>query len=74
VQLTPPKAIDTCVLLLQVLYWKYVLLAYQQLIPDMDEYFKITSSTEPLLSQPGDSFMGSLLKQLAAVPTNVPAS
>jgi hypothetical protein len=54
---------------LQVLYWKYVLLAYKQLVPDMDEYFKYTADAEPLLSQPGDSFMGTLLKQLAAVPT-----
>jgi hypothetical protein len=51
------------------LYWKYVLLAYKQLVPDMEDYFKYTASAEPLLSQPGDSFMGTLLKQLAAIPT-----
>jgi hypothetical protein len=56
------------------LYWKYVLLAYKQLIPDMEEYFKVTAGAEPLLSQPGDNFMDSLLKQLAAASTSAPAS
>uniref|UniRef100_A0A383W8X9 Glycosyl transferase CAP10 domain-containing protein n=1 Tax=Tetradesmus obliquus TaxID=3088 RepID=A0A383W8X9_TETOB len=53
----------------RVLYWKYVLLAYKELVPDMEDYFRYTVSAEPLLSQPGDSFMGSLLKQLAATAT-----
>lgn len=42
----------------RVLYWKYVLLAYRSLIPDMDEYFKQSAST--------GSQMEVLLKSLAA--------
>jgi hypothetical protein len=42
----------------RVVYWKYVLLAYRSLIPDMDEYFAQSATT--------GSQMEVLLKNLAA--------
>jgi hypothetical protein len=50
----------------RVVYWKYVLLAYRSLIPDMDEYFKQSAST--------GSQMEVLLKNLAAKQAAGPLS
>lgn len=35
----------------------------------MGDYLRVTASAEPLLSQPIVSLLGSLLKQLGAIPT-----
>lgn len=48
----------------RVLYWKYVLLAYRSLVPDMDEYFEKEREKEEQQKKRMESI---LTAQLAAV-------
>lgn len=62
----------------RVLYWKYVLLAYKKLIPDMEDYFRATgqqgyASLSDITQERGKtnaslSYLETALKQLAHLP------
>lgn len=58
----------------RIMYWKYVLLAYQRLIPDMSDYFRMTSQQYQQMARmekarANVSYLEALLQQqVAALP------